>query len=313
MNDNSGAFYATRDDCLANSAAIDQRIDVLLDGWGMVTPDMLDEVDPEYRQWCLKEYLGRRRSQPLIMQGDTLVRPSAPPAASAPAASLQAPSASTAPTVKLHATGGKANPGLAASLVKSPDAPYSQTDKIDIVVGSPVTDAMPVIPTGKGAGDRAYRKDYWSQMIVVSTACILVVAIWSGFAADGFYPDVDDWGALFYSIGAPLLVMSLVFRYFAMRTRAHRATSCSKDAYAGETVYRNSVVALNVLVATSMAALWYGAVMFGWTIFVGYLNLIYYQLFAMVALTILSVSLIARYRSERTEVSLTGSKSKGDS
>ncbi len=53
----------------------DARIETLLDGWGMVTPDMLDEVDPAQRSAVLRDYLERHRDKPLILQGQALVKP----------------------------------------------------------------------------------------------------------------------------------------------------------------------------------------------------------------------------------------------
>lgn len=64
-------------DNLNDFGAAEGRIRLLLDSWGYVTPEMLTEQAAESRVRLLEEYYRRNlATEPVIMQGNTLVKPS---------------------------------------------------------------------------------------------------------------------------------------------------------------------------------------------------------------------------------------------
>lgn len=74
---------------------IHQRIQLLLDSWGYVSPEMLSEYPGDQARRFIRDFFeAKKTSQPIILQGDSVVKPAAEAATAAPPAS----SASTDPS-----------------------------------------------------------------------------------------------------------------------------------------------------------------------------------------------------------------------
>lgn len=78
--DESADSARSQADCLLDAESdwpgAERRIALLLASWGHVSPDMLGEVPPAQRVDALRRYHRERcMSEPLVMQGTTLVTP----------------------------------------------------------------------------------------------------------------------------------------------------------------------------------------------------------------------------------------------
>ncbi|MFA6001538.1 MAG: DUF4328 domain-containing protein [Thermoleophilia bacterium] len=98
--------------------SIDNRIKLLLDSWGYVSPDMLTELPENERASALQAYFEQHRAeQPFIMRGETLVAPgsgkSQPPATVARQSAQTETVAGKEEPVKAETTGEKQPPQAA--------------------------------------------------------------------------------------------------------------------------------------------------------------------------------------------------------
>lgn len=141
--------FSSWDEVTGDFSYLEKRIRSLLDGWGMVNPEMLDEVAPELRAQVLREYLEANRMSALALQGEALVLPAGPPLAAPPVSSLASASESitTSPgssplkvTVSSSSSGGveagAAPPALAPAGQMQPAADKKRTSGTSMQVAS---------------------------------------------------------------------------------------------------------------------------------------------------------------------------------